>query len=548
MKKIFSILAIAALMAGCSKEDSTTDVAPATFTLTGYTSNDTRTAFGEPYEANTDDWRIPFIWSEGDKIWSGSTQSNAAVINNDGSASFSFASEPATTIYYNMTGSSATEANVPAEQSVAKNLGENGDFGYATVENGSFTLEHATAYLGFLPLLTDDSDPDEDNWDLMTNAKIVSITIDAGNGIIAGKANWDNENDCFGTPTEGSSKITLNINEIPDYETLTYYTAVILPSDLTGKTIKFTYELNIDGATKYFTSTRAGKELSGGYTYELVQDILLSQLTDYRELRVLTFEDSDAKFEPHNIEIPYYDWTIYDMVSYIKPIAKWSDYIPTDGQYGNMHNQYSWHDAGNTELACSNITSDDGMMGAGHAGISNYTGKNYIKEGNFNYDLQAYNVDGGANGSSNFCTQFGYVDPPQYEFENSPQGLPNLHFHDGVARVIDHMYVTNTTYAYNILVSGESGFGGNYEFTENSQFWVVAYGYETDEDEDPTVVKFCLLDKGKQIVTNWTKWDLTGLGKVVKVEFNLEAGDNGYGEYGLVIPGYFAYDDIAVQF
>ena len=110
------------------------------------------------------------------------------------------------------------------------------------------------------------------------------------------------------------------------------------------------------------------------------------------------------------------------------------------------------------------------------------------------------------------------------------------------------MYVTNTTYAYNILVSGEQGFGGSYEFTDDSQFWVVAYGYETDEDEDPTVVKFCLLDKGKQIVTDWTKWDLTGLGKVVKVEFNLEAGDNGYGEYGLVIPGYFAYDDIAVQF
>ena len=48
--------------------------------------------------------------------------------------------------------------------------------------------------------------------------------------------------------------------------------------------------------------------------------------------------------------------------------------------------------------------------------------------------------------------------------------------------------------------------------------------------------------------SDWTKWDLTGLGKVVKVEFNLEAGDKGYGEYGLVIPGYFAYDDIAVQF
>lgn len=535
-------------MAGCSKEDSTTDVAPATFTLTGYTSNDTRTAFGEPYEANTDDWRIPFIWSEGDKIWSGSEQSTEATINSDGSASFSFASEPATTIYYNMTGTSAT-ADVPAEQYANKNLGENGDFGYATVKNdGSFTLNHATAYLRIIPLVSDNKDTEDiEDDELVSNITLNSITIDTSDGVIAGKAEWNGLN--FEAAPNGSRKITLKVNQKLNYEDDDFdpfYHIVVLPTELTGK-VKFTYEFSVNEQIKYYTATRDGKTLSGGVTYELPEEIYLSQLTDYRELRVLTFEDEDTKFDSHNITISYFDWSTYETVSYTKQIAKWSDYIPTDGQYGNMHNKYSWHDAGNTELACTNIISDGGM-GAGHAGISNYTGKNYPSEGNFNYDLQAYNVEGGANGSENFCTQFGYIDPPTYEFENSPQSLPNLYFHDGEARVIDHMYVTNTTYAYNILVSGESGFGGSYEFTDASQFWVVAYGYETFEDKDPTVVKFCLLDKGKQIVTDWTKWDLRGLGKVVKVEFNLEAGDNGYGEYGLVIPGYFAYDDIAVQF
>ena len=54
MKKIFSILAIAAAMVACSKDDATTDtatdVAPATYTLTGYSSLDTRTDFGTPNE------------------------------------------------------------------------------------------------------------------------------------------------------------------------------------------------------------------------------------------------------------------------------------------------------------------------------------------------------------------------------------------------------------------------------------------------------------------------------------------------------------------
>ncbi|MBQ8779484.1 MAG: DUF4465 domain-containing protein [Alistipes sp.] len=530
MKKIFSILAIAALMAGCSKEDSTTDVAPATFTLTGYTSNDTRTAFDTPDNVNN---KIPFVWSEGDKIWSGSEKSTEAVINNDGSASFTFASEPESTIYYNMTGTSATQANVPASQSIANNLGQNGDFGYATVEDGEFTLSHATAYLWFNTTTS------------IANATLETVSVNADGVNIAGKATWNVSE--FGVVSEGSSEVTLTIGQPLSATNENVWAMVVLPANLSDKSVKVVYKLNVGGNTKYYTQTLSGKELPAGRTQKISANISEAQLTDYRELRVLTFEDEDTKFETHDIVISYYDWDIYDNVSYPKTIAKWSDYIPTDGQYGNMHNLYSWHDAGNTELACTNIISDYGM-GAGHAGISNFVGTNYQEQGNHMYDLQAYNVDGGANGSDNFCTQFGYVDPPQYEFENSPQGLPNLYFHDGIARVIDHMYVTNTTYAYNILVSGEQGFGGSYEFTDDSQFWVVAYGYETDEDEDPTVVKFCLLDKGKQIVTDWTKWDLTGLGKVVKVEFNLEAGDNGYGEYGLVIPGYFAYDDIAVQF
>ena len=47
-------------------------------------------------------------------------------------------------------------------------------------------------------------------------------------------------------------------------------------------------------------------------------------------------------------------------------------------------------------------------------------------------------------------------------------------------------------------------------------------------------------------VTDWTKWDLTALGEVVKVNFNIiGTNDNGY---GFSQPAYFAYDDVAVQF
>ena len=110
------------------------------------------------------------------------------------------------------------------------------------------------------------------------------------------------------------------------------------------------------------------------------------------------------------------------------------------------------------------------------------------------------------------------------------------------------MYVTNTTYTYAVLVNGECDFGGSYEYSDNSTFKIVAYGYDSFDDTEPTTTEFYLLNTGKRMITDWTKWDLSVLGKVVRVEFNLVACDNGYGIYGNVIPAYFAYDDIAVRF
>ena len=50
----------------------------------------------------------------------------------------------------------------------------------------------------------------------------------------------------------------------------------------------------------------------------------------------------------------------------------------------------------------------------------------------------------------------------------------------------------------------------------------------------------------QSIMMDWTKWDLSGLGKVLKVTFNVTgSSDNGY---GFSQPAYFAYDDVAVRF
>lgn len=242
-------------------------------------------------------------------------------------------------------------------------------------------------------------------------------------------------------------------------------------------------------------------------------------------LRVLTFEDGDYRGSATNAS------------------TYWSDFIPQESQYGSGNASYDWHDEGNTELAYYRVEGTFGYF-AGQAGVSNYVGSDYANEGNYLYDLQAYNVEGGHSGT-NFNVHYGYVDDSGMSVSAE---MVYFEFADGIARVIDNMWVTNTTYVYSVLMQGDSAFGGSYTLSDSSTFKIVAYGYRTHEDTEPTTTEFYLLNEGREFVTEWTKWDLSVLGSVVKVAFNLVGSDDMYGNYGLCVPGYFAYDDVAVRF
>ena len=217
-------MAMAAIFAGCSNEEEFESQA-GYYTLTGYADAESRTAFGIPGDGS-----IPFKWSVGDKIWVGSTQSDA-IANGDNSAIFTFASEPSGDVYYNMTGDFATEACVKTEQSVS-NLGTNGDFGYGTISNGSFTLNHATAYLWF------------DVTSSISNAMLESIKIHADGGLIAGKATWIVSS--FGSVSDGKSFVELTVGKQLASTNNNVWAMVVLPTDLSGKTVKVTYKLTIE--------------------------------------------------------------------------------------------------------------------------------------------------------------------------------------------------------------------------------------------------------------------------------------------------------------
>jgi len=284
------------------------------------------------------------------------------------------------------------------------------------------------------------------------------------------------------------------------------------------------------------------------------------------QLRILTFEDADAKFSSYSLD--------YAGVE----ISTWSDLID-DPQYGGpltygdyQNTMYYWYDEGNTELTHTFPSTWDSYCywSGGHA-ISNYWGAGYTNEDRDKHISKYYGEDyvtenaGNdsmlgwfnvqwmvpvpAHSGENFAVHYGYIDGM-----SMCENLPEISFADGEARVIDHMYVCNTNYTLNQLVCGvgsEAGntFGGSWTgLSDDAWLKIVAYGFENIDDEEHTKETEFYLVNGQNVVENWQKWDLSPLGKVAKVQFNFLYSSEMGGKYGFTIPGYFAYDDVAVRF
>ena len=576
MKRSKLLMLIATVVAFASCESVNVEMsmpsAADTLIVTGYSSADTRTAFGKPGATE-----IPYTWTKGDYIWLGNNKSSA-IAEECTLAQFEFKGGTAIIgtghIFYNMMGK-AKSANVLAQQSADGNLGNDGDFGYATLdEYNTFYLEHKTAYVWF-----DTKSNDEDM------PKLLSITLATEGEEIAGERIYNfADGDWDDTITNGSSTITLNFEggKVLQADNEGVMAAmVVLPAEVSGTKLTVTYIFEDDST---FTEEKTpSKNFESGATQRIATTISKNDLKykevepelDY-ELRVLTFEDKDVKFQPYYLE--YADgWTG-------RLISKWSELIDSPQysgplMYGNdsMDAMYYWYDEGNTELY--HMFPDNYaycFWGGGHA-VSNYWGAGYADEDRNSHVAKYYGQDyvdqwvgkPGADAflgwfciqlmtpvaphsGENFVVHYGYKDDGTY-IEN----LPELIFYDEEPRVIDHMWVTNTNYTLNQLYNGvksEEGnsFGGNWEgLTEDAWLKIVAQGFDdvyADAYAEPiSEVEFYLV-QGVNVVTDWQKWDLSELGAVAKVRFNFLYSDEMGGRYGFTIPGYFAYDDVAVRF
>lgn len=269
-----------------------------------------------------------------------------------------------------------------------------------------------------------------------------------------------------------------------------------------------------------------------------------AQDTTAYELRTLTFEDADVKS---------------GFTALPSTAAKWSDLIASEqfsdsllyaGGKGSSTQYYSWTDGGNTMLH-NELSKGYGSYcywSGGHA-ISNYGSSDFKTYGNDQYQLTVYNTNAqgmtrtgnGHNGSDHFAMHYGYFDGSLYGL--GEDALPTLSFADGVSRVIDHMWVTNSCYAYNCFVNG-NGLTG--KITAGQWVKLVATAFDAQGNKTGKTAEIYLCNGPEDMITDWVKWDLSTLGEVAKISLNVTGNsDNGY---GFSQPAYFAYDDVAVRF
>lgn len=265
---LYILCAFLLAFAGCTKDADVEPITPtpdenAQVVLTGFSGRGTRTGFG-----GAEDGAVPFLWSAGDYIWASNTQSEA-IAKGGSQATFIFESIATANTYdvfYNLTGPAAATALIPAEQTQQAagelNLGQNGDFGYAKAQNGTFTLEHATSYVWF------------DTYSSDVTSNLLSITLSVSGGqTIAGETTFADGKlgDC-----KGSSSVTLSFGEegvaLPSQssDTDVFAAMVLYPADLSAATVSIVYKF-ADGSV--YLQTKSGKTLTPGHTQRLSTQI-----------------------------------------------------------------------------------------------------------------------------------------------------------------------------------------------------------------------------------------------------------------------------------
>ena len=111
--------------------------------------------------------------------------------------------------------------------------------------------------------------------------------------------------------------------------------------------------------------------------------------------------------------------------------------------------------------------------------------------------------------------------------------------------VVPGFYITNSAYAYNSMTGGDPYAK---KFGKGDWFKLTITGYDADDAVTGTK-EYYLADLRDEatayIINDWRYVDLSGLGAVAKLGFELSSSDTG--DWGMNTPAYFCFDDFGAE-
>lgn len=202
---------------------------------------------------------------------------------------------------------------------------------------------------------------------------------------------------------------------------------------------------------------------------------------------------------------------------------------------------YGWYDENNTNLRSHlNNVYGDGRFWNGGTVISNYTSDTF-ENANYEHQLEAYTPqggNGGYKGSENFLVAYGFDDKSLYGIDSRP--IIEFNEADGEPQ---YVYITLGTYALNAVLTGDA-----YTPAASEGDWVDITAEGLDSSDRPINGAFSrirVVDGPEDVVSQWTKWDLSTLGKCRKIRLNVES--NMVSDYGMTFPACYLLDNFAVK-
>ena len=145
-------------------------------------------------------------------------------------------------------------------------------------------------------------------------------------------------------------------------------------------------------------------------------------------------------------------------------------------------------------------------------------------------------VGGGYDGSKNYGVAYAAA-------FNGPCTVTVLNHDGGI--VVPGFYITNSAYAHTSMTNGDAY---SKKFEKDDWFKLTIKGFDAEGAETGTKEYYLadLRDTEKAyIINDWRYVDLSGLGKVSKLSFELTSTDNG--DWGMNTPAYFCFDNFGAE-